>query len=69
LRAVLERAVEEAGALGAIRPEHLVLGFLREESTKAWATLHSAGVRLRDVRRVLNDERGQSVRDRAAGED
>jgi ATP-dependent Clp protease ATP-binding subunit ClpA len=53
-----DRSVAEADALGhqAIRPEHLVLGLLRDEGTSAWHTLHRAGVRLREVRQVLSGE-------------
>jgi ATP-dependent Clp protease ATP-binding subunit ClpC len=53
----LERAVDEANELGhtAVRPEHLVLGLLRDEHTQAWQTLHQAGVSLRDVRRILKE--------------
>ena len=70
-RPVLERAVEEADALGnrAIRPEHLVLGLLREEGSKAWATLHSAGVRLQEMRLALKDEHEKSAGADATGED
>jgi ATP-dependent Clp protease ATP-binding subunit ClpC len=59
----LERSVAEADALGhhAIRPEHLVLGLLRDEDTNAWATLHRAGVSLREVRRVLKEEQDKSA--------
>jgi ATP-dependent Clp protease ATP-binding subunit ClpC len=59
----LERSVAEADALGhhAIRPEHLVLGLLRDEDTNAWATLHRAGVGLREVRRVLKEEPDKSA--------
>lgn len=54
----LERSVAEADALGhhAIRPEHLVLGLLRDEGTQAWGTLHRAGVNLREVRNVMSGE-------------
>jgi ATP-dependent Clp protease ATP-binding subunit ClpA len=54
----LDKTVEEADALGHkfIRPEHLLLGFLRDEGTEAWRTLHAAGVSLREVRRILGDE-------------
>jgi ATP-dependent Clp protease ATP-binding subunit ClpA len=54
----LERTVAEADALGhhAIRPEHLVLGLLRDEGTSAWHTLHRGGVRLREMRRRLASE-------------
>lgn len=50
-----ERAGQEADALGhtVIRPEHLVLGILRDETTPAWKTLHEAGVSLREMRRRL----------------
>jgi ATP-dependent Clp protease ATP-binding subunit ClpA len=57
-RLVLQRAVEEADALGhnAIRPEHLLLGLLRDESTAAWRTLQDARVTLRELRRRLAEE-------------
>ena len=58
LTLMFERMVVEADALGqhAIRPEHLVLGLLREEGTEAWKILHRAGVSLREVRRVMSAE-------------
>jgi ATP-dependent Clp protease ATP-binding subunit ClpA len=48
-------AAHEANVLGhrAIRAEHLVLGLLRGEGTKAWQTLDDAGVRLQEGRRIL----------------
>jgi ATP-dependent Clp protease ATP-binding subunit ClpA len=54
----LLKTVEEADALGHtfIRLEHLLLGLLRDEGTEAWRTLHEAGVRLREVRRILGEE-------------
>lgn len=53
-----ERAVQEAEALAHkfIRPEHLLLGLLRDEGTEAWRILHAAGVTLREVRRILGEE-------------
>jgi ATP-dependent Clp protease ATP-binding subunit ClpC len=67
----LERSVAEADALGhdAIRPEHLVLGLLRDEGTSAWHTLHRAGVRLREVRRMLEAEPEASAGSDATGHD
>jgi ATP-dependent Clp protease ATP-binding subunit ClpC len=55
---ILQTAMEEADDLRhkAIRPEHLLLGLLRDENTDAWRTLHEAGVTLRDVRRILREE-------------
>jgi ATP-dependent Clp protease ATP-binding subunit ClpA len=52
------RAAEEADQLGheAIRPEHLLVGILRDESSDAWRTLHKAGVTLREARRSLAPE-------------
>jgi ATP-dependent Clp protease ATP-binding subunit ClpA len=54
----LQRAVQEADDLGQyfIRPEHLVLGLLREENTAESQTLRKAGVTLQEVRRVLRAE-------------
>jgi ATPases with chaperone activity, ATP-binding subunit len=54
----LQRAVQEADDLGQyfIRPEHLLLGLLREENTAESQTLRKAGVTLQDVRRVLSAE-------------
>jgi ATP-dependent Clp protease ATP-binding subunit ClpA len=67
----LEKAVQEADALGHtfIRPEHLLLGLLRDEGTEAWRTLHGAGVSLRDVRRTLGEEgdRGEPPSDWGSG--
>ena len=56
----IQCAVEEADALGhkGVRPEHLLLGLLREEGTEAWGTLHEAGVRLKEARRILGAEPG-----------
>lgn len=62
VKLAVERAVQEADDLGdnSVRPEHLLLGLLRDEETLAWRTLHEAGVRLREVRRVLGeDDRGR----------
>jgi ATP-dependent Clp protease ATP-binding subunit ClpA len=58
LRLVLERAIQEANDLGhkTVRPEHLLLGLLRDENTEAWRTLQEAGVRLREVRRILGED-------------
>jgi hypothetical protein len=39
-----------------VRPEHLLIGLLREEGTEVWRTLNEAGVTLREVRRVLSYE-------------
>jgi ATP-dependent Clp protease ATP-binding subunit ClpC len=60
-RLALQRGGEEADDLGhnAIRPEHLLLGLLRDESTEAWRTLQQAGVTLRELRRMLAEERGE----------
>ncbi len=57
-KTVIERAVEEANALNHqfVRPEHVLLGLLRDEDTEVWRTLNEAGVRLREVRRVLGEE-------------
>ena len=54
----LGRAAEEADALShnAIRPEHLLLGLLRDEKSQAWRTLDEAGITLRDVRRIMAEE-------------
>ena len=70
-RLTLERSAAEADALGhdAIRPEHLVLGLLREDGTQAWNTLHRAGVRLREVRRMLKAEPEESAGNNATGDD
>jgi ATP-dependent Clp protease ATP-binding subunit ClpC len=67
----LERSVAEADALGhhAIRPEHLVLGLLREEGTQAWNTLHRAGLTLREVRRMLKAEPEESAGNNATCDD
>ena len=56
----LRRAAEEADDLRhtAIRPEHLLLGLLRDEKSHAWRILHEAGVTLREVRRVMSEEPG-----------
>lgn len=58
VKLVLERAVQEADDLAhtTIRPEHLLLGLLRDENTEAWRTLQEAGVRLREVRRIMGEE-------------
>ena len=55
VRRVLQNAVQEADALGhaTVRPEHLILGIMRDEDTSAWKTLHAAGVSLREMRRRL----------------
>jgi ATP-dependent Clp protease ATP-binding subunit ClpC len=57
-RNVLERTEAEANGLGhrAIGPEHLLLGILRDEETEAWRVLHSAGMTLENVRRILREE-------------
>ena len=54
-KAVLETAMAEADALDhtAIRPEHLLLGILRQEGSSAWQALMDAGVTLRGVREAL----------------
>ncbi len=59
-RLALQRAGEEADDLGhnAIRPEHLLLGLLRDESSDVWRTLQQAGVTLRELRRMLAEEPG-----------
>ena|SRR5215213_4620782 len=59
----LERSIAEADALGhrGIRPEHLVLGLLRDEGTPAWDILNRAGVTLREVRRVMSEEPDSAV--------
>jgi ATP-dependent Clp protease ATP-binding subunit ClpA len=66
-----ERSVAEVDALGhhAIRPEHLVLGLLREEGTQAWNTLHRAGLTLREVRRMLKAEPEESAGNNATCDD
>jgi ATP-dependent Clp protease ATP-binding subunit ClpC len=58
VKLAVERAVQEADDLGdnSVRPGHLLLGLLRDEETLAWRTLHEAGVRLREVRRILGEE-------------
>lgn len=58
----LGRAAEEADGLGhkAIRPEHLLLGILRDESSEAWRTLDEAGVTLLQVRRIMAQPNEQS---------
>ncbi|MFL5640097.1 MAG: Clp protease N-terminal domain-containing protein [Gemmatimonadaceae bacterium] len=63
-RLALQAAAEEADELGhnAIRPEHLLLGLLRDESTQASHTLREAGVTLRELRRMLADEPGEQDR-------
>jgi len=55
VKQALQHAVGEADALkhSTIRPEHLILGILRDEDTIAWKTLHAAGVSLREMRRRL----------------
>lgn len=55
---VLMRAGEEADALRhkPIRPEHLILGVLRDETSEASRTLNRAGVTLRQARRILAEE-------------
>jgi ATP-dependent Clp protease ATP-binding subunit ClpA len=59
VKQALQRAVEEADALNhaTIRPEHLILGILREESTPVWSTLREAGVSLWEMRRRLTTDR------------
>ena len=54
-RGILERAIQEADALGHqdVTPEHLLLGLLRDEQTDAWRTLRGVEVTLREVRRAL----------------
>lgn len=58
VRRALQCCADEADALRhqAIRPEHLLLGLLREEDTEAWRALNEAGVSLQALRRVLRDE-------------
>jgi ATP-dependent Clp protease ATP-binding subunit ClpA len=58
IKLVLIRSCEEADALGhePVRPEHLILGLLREEGSEAWGTLRRAGVTLREARRILGEE-------------
>jgi ATP-dependent Clp protease ATP-binding subunit ClpC len=58
LKLTFERSVQEANDLRHkfIRPEHLLLGLLREEDTDEWRTLQKVGVTLREVRRVLSGE-------------
>ena len=57
----LQCAAEEADALRhlAVRPEHLLLGLLRNENSEAWRVLDEVGVTLREVRRILAQEREQ----------
>jgi ATP-dependent Clp protease ATP-binding subunit ClpA len=45
VKLALERALEEANALNHrfIRPEHLLVVLLRDESTEAWRTLNDGG--------------------------
>lgn len=52
VKLALERSVQEANDLRHkfIRPEHLLLGLLREEDTDEWRTLQKVGVTLREVR-------------------
>jgi ATP-dependent Clp protease ATP-binding subunit ClpA len=61
-KTALGRAAEEADELGhkPIRPEHLLLGILRDESSEAWRTLHEAGVTLREARRMMRDEQSET---------
>ncbi len=58
VKRTLERAVQEANDLRHkfIRPEHLLLGLLREEDTDEWRTLQKVGITLREVRRVMSAE-------------
>ena len=58
VKAALEHAAGEADELRhkAIRPEHLLMGLLRDEGTEAWQTLNEAGVTLRELRQVLAEE-------------
>jgi len=53
----LNRAIQEANDLGHkdVRPEHLLLGVLRDDKSEAWRRLHAAGVRLGTVRQLLAD--------------
>ena len=56
-RLALERATQEADDLRHhdVRPEHLLLGILRDERTEAWRTLNESGVTLREMRRILGE--------------
>jgi len=58
VKLTFQRAVREADDLRHkfIRPEHLLLGLLREEDTAEWRTLQKVGITLRDVRRVMSLE-------------
>lgn len=58
VKLALERSVQEADDLRHkfIRPEHLLLGLLREEDTGEWRTLQKVDVTLREVRRVMSAE-------------
>jgi ATP-dependent Clp protease ATP-binding subunit ClpA len=58
LKLTFERSVQEADDLRHkfIRPEHLLLGLLREEDTEEWRTLQKLGITLREVRRVMSGE-------------
>jgi ATP-dependent Clp protease ATP-binding subunit ClpA len=55
LRHALAYAFEEAGQLGHkdLRPEHLVLGLLREEASEASEILRAAGLSLDQARRAV----------------
>jgi ATP-dependent Clp protease ATP-binding subunit ClpC len=66
VKLALQRTVQEADDLRHrfIRPEHLLLGLLREEDTEEWRTLQKVGITLREVRHVLSEEA-----DVAPGED
>ena len=55
LRQAVAYAIEEAGQLGHkdLRPEHLVLGLLREEASEASEILRAAGLSLDQARRAV----------------
>jgi ATP-dependent Clp protease ATP-binding subunit ClpC len=57
---VLLRAVEEADALGShsIRPEHLLLGILREEKSLAATVLLALGANIRTLREAIASDKG-----------
>jgi ATP-dependent Clp protease ATP-binding subunit ClpC len=59
-RRVLLRAVEEADALGShsIRPEHLLLGILREEKSLAATVLLALGANIRTLREAIASDKG-----------
>jgi len=71
VKLTLERSFQEANDLRHkfIRPEHLLLGLLREEDTDEWRTLQKVGITLREVRRVMSGEPDLGSAEDATGPD